>query len=61
MVSTAVPHPVRPTTESDDLSYLLADVQRRQQAIYSQTINKLNNGYKIDIAINIITSYYCLV
>ena len=61
MVSTAVPHPVRPTTEPDDSPHLLADVQRRQQAVCSQTTDKPDDGYEIDITTNIITPYYCLV
>ena len=61
MVSTAVPHPVRPTTEPDDSPHLLADVQRRQQAVCSQTTDKPDDGYEIDITTNIITPYYYLV
>src|SRR5438046_1796658 len=60
-VSTAVPHPVRPTTEPDDSPHSLADVQRRQQAVYSQTTDEPDNRYEINIATNVVTSYYCLV
>ena len=56
-----MPHPVRPTTESDDSPHSLVDVQRQQQAIYSQTIDELDNKYKINIAINVVASYYYLM
>ena len=60
-VSMAVPHPVRPTIEPDDSSHSLADVQRRQQAVCSQTTDEPDDGYKTDIATDVVAPYCCLV
>ena len=61
MVSTAVPHPVRPTTEPDDSPHSLADVQRRQQAVCSQTTDEPDDGYETDIATDVVAPCCCLV
>ena len=60
-LSTAVPHPVRPTTEPDDSPHSLADVQRRQQAVCSQTTDEPDDGYETDIATDVVAPCCCLV
>ena len=60
-MSTAVPHPVRPTTEPDDSPHSLADVQRRQQAVCSQTTDEPDDGYETDIATDVVAPCCCLV
>src|SRR5438876_12148204 len=60
-MSTAVPHPVRPTTEPDDSPHSLADVQRRQQAVCNQTTDEPDDGYETDIATDVVAPCCCLV
>src|SRR5438874_1314723 len=60
-MSTTVPLPVRPTTEPDDSPHSLADVQRRQQAVCSQTTDEPDDGYETDIATDVVAPCCCLV
>ena len=58
---TAVSHLIRPTIKLDNSPHSLANIQHRQQAICSQTTDELDDGYEIDIIIDVIASCYYLV